>query len=247
MNQNHLLPPVHDEAKVRFHNKPPSPNSLINPLTSSLPLFFLSNDKLSISSQEHPLTFTVMSLSSGNSLRPLFTSLSSLSTCAFSSSSSLWNWLCPSPLCWCCSDRKTHPPPAALSLSLPDSHWLPVRGDITLLLYPPASLPPSSSVPSLALSSPHSLWILTIPLLYPPVLPPPSFLYSIASALFFIHVYSLDPWSCSYYCSYIHPCSSKHYNSYCALAYSTQPMAPQHFFSFLLLHHYRSTQTTKVK
>lgn len=168
MNQNHLLLPVHDEAKVRFHNKPPSPNSLINPLTSSLPLFFLSNDKLSISSQEHPLTFTVMSLSSGNSLRPLFTSLSSLSTCAFSSSSSLWNWLCPSPLCWCCSDRKTHPPPAALSLSLPDSHWLPVRGDITLLLYPPASLPPSSSVPSLALSSPHSLWILTIPLLYPP-------------------------------------------------------------------------------
>ena len=147
MNQNHLLLPVHDEAKVWFHNKPPSPNILINPLTSSLLLFFLSNDKLSIYSQKHPLTFTVMSVSSGNSLRPFFTSLSSLSTCAFSSSSSLWNWLCPSPLCWCCSDRKTHPPPAALSLSLPDSHWLPVRGDITLLLYPPASLPPSLPPP----------------------------------------------------------------------------------------------------
>lgn len=189
MNQNHLLLPVHDEAKVRFHNKPPSPNSLINPLTSSLPLFFLSNDKLSISSQEHPLTFTVMSLSSGNSLRPLFTSLSSLSTCAFSSSSSLWNWLCPSPLCWCCSDRKTHPPPAALSLSLPDSHWLPVRGDITLLLYPPASLPPSlllCSLPrslftSLSMDSDHSF-----------IVPPRS------SSSFLLVLYRL--------CPLLHPC-----------------------------------------
>lgn len=81
-----------------------------------------------------------------------FSPLSSLSTCVFSFSS-LWNWLWPSSLCWCCSDRKTHPPSAALSHSLLDSHWLPVRGDITLLLCLSASLLLCSLPLSLSLSS----------------------------------------------------------------------------------------------
>lgn len=138
--------------------------------------------------------------------------LSSLSTCAFSFSS-LWNWLCTSSLCWCCSDRKTHPPSAALSLSLPDSHWLPVRGDITLLL----CLPPSSSVPSLSLSlftsvsadSDHSF-----------IIPPPfPVLYLLPlSSSSSLHKYWIS--CCSYYCSYLQPYSVSIIINVCVLAYS---------------------------
>lgn len=97
-----------------------------------------------------------------------FSPLSSLSTCVFSFSS-LWNWLWPSSLCWCCSDRKTHPPSAALSLT----HSLTLIGCLLEVTSPffSACLPPSSSVPSLSLSLslPHSQRTLAIPLLYPPL------------------------------------------------------------------------------
>ncbi len=157
MNQTRLLLPVEDEAKVRFHNKPPPPKSLINPLTSSLLLSFclMTNYPFHHKNIHVPSHWCSCPLASPCVPFPL----SSLSTCVFSSCS-LWNLLCPSPLCWCCSDRKTHPPPAALSLSLPDSHWLPVRGDITLLLCLPASLLlcslPRSLFTSVSVDSDHS-------------------------------------------------------------------------------------------
>jgi len=54
---------------------------------------------------------------------------------------------------WCCSDRKTHPHSTALSPSLPDSHWLTVRGDITLLLCLPPFLLLLCSLPYSLLTS----------------------------------------------------------------------------------------------
>lgn len=126
----------------RFHCKAPPLNSVINPLTSSHLLSYLQTTNCSSRHKKNPLTSTVMLFSSGNSLFPFAHSLPYLLV----SFLPLWNWLCPSSLCWCCSDRKTHPPSAelSLSLSLPDSHWLPVRGDITLLLcLPPPVFPPS--------------------------------------------------------------------------------------------------------
>lgn len=137
----------------------------------------------------------------------LCSSLSSLSTCAFSSSSSLWNWLCTSPLCWCCSDRKTHPPPAALSPPLLASHWLPVRGDITLLLCLPASVLlcslPRSLFTSISVDPGHSFIVTPSPASSPPycplsVPPPPS-------VLFFLPVRTVWIYrsSCCYYCAYM--------------------------------------------
>lgn len=142
---------------MQFHNKPPPPNSLINPLTALL----LFNDKPSMSSQKDPLTFTETFPSTGNSVSPFPPSLPYL----------LVPFL---PLLYESGCAPLFPADAAviekhtllrpLSLSLPDSHWLPVRGDITLLVCLPPSLLLCTLPLSLSLSSPHSLWILTIPL-----------------------------------------------------------------------------------
>lgn len=85
-------------------------------------------------------------LSSGNSLRPFPHSLPYLLV----SFLPLWNWLCPLLSADAAVIENTPSFSRALSLSLPDSHWLPAWGDITLLLcLPPLMFPPS-------------LWILTI-------------------------------------------------------------------------------------
>lgn len=130
--------------------------------------------------------------------------------CLFSSSS-LSNWLCPSLLCWCCSDRKTHPPLATLSLP----PWLSLAA-CSRWHHPcsqSASLPPPLFPPSLILSSPHSVdsdhsFIV-------PSSSSSSFLSSIQPSVLPVSSPSLcTVWSsCCYYCFYIHPCSAEHNNA----------------------------------
>lgn len=170
-----------DEAKVRCHNKLPPPNNLIRPI---IPVHRRS---VSIKWQSAASRLKKILLPpewcSSKPAAPgvSFSSLSSWSICVFSSSF-LWNWLCPlySPLSLSADaaviEKHTLLWPRSLP-PLPDSHWLPVRGDITLLLCLPASLSPPPFPPclplSLSLSSPQFLWILTIPLLcFSSILPP---------------------------------------------------------------------------
>lgn len=114
---------------------------LINLLTSSLLLSFCWITKtFSYLHNDAPLLW--------NSWCPFPSS--SLSTCAFSSFS-LWNWLHPSPLCWCCSDRKTHPPLATLALS-PSLTLIGCLVKVTSLFFPACPLPLPLLPPSLSLS-----------------------------------------------------------------------------------------------
>lgn len=71
----------------------------------------------------------------------------------------LWNWLCTSPLCWCCSDRKTHPPSAALALS-PSLTLIGCLVEVTSPFFSaclPASHPPPVFPPSLCVFWPQLL------------------------------------------------------------------------------------------
>lgn len=145
-----------DEAKVRCHNKLPPPNNLIRPI---IPVHRRS---VSIKWQSAASRLKKILLPpewcSSKPAAPgvSFSSLSSWSTCVFSSSF-LWNWLCPlySPLSLS-ADAAVIEKHTLLWLRslppLPDSHWLPVRGDITLLLCLPASLSPPPFPPCLPLS-----------------------------------------------------------------------------------------------
>lgn len=153
-------PPAWDEPKVRFWSKPPPPSSLINPLTSTLLLSL--RVMTNCPPYQKKMLLPAEWCSSALSSRLFLIYLSFLSLLYENDRAPF--------LCWCCSDRKTHPPSASLSHS-PSLTLIGCLLEVTspFLFCLPPSLLLLCSLPSL--SSPHSLWILAIPLLYPSVLP----------------------------------------------------------------------------
>lgn len=181
-----------------FHNKPPPLNSLINPLTSSHLLSYRWMTNCSSHHKKILLPPQWCSFPPGYSLRPFPHSLPYL----LGSFLPLWNWLCPLLSADAAViEKHTLLRPSSLSLSLPDSHWLPIRGDITLLFCLPPTL--------LLCSLPHSVdsdHYCNLPYL-------PSCPLSIPSVLFVLPVYCVD-----YYSSCVQLSSAKHNNADCVLA-----------------------------
>lgn len=173
-----LLLPVEDEAKVRFHNKPPPPNSLINPLISSLLLSFclMTNYPL------HHKTSTYLHTDVPVLLQVLVSLSPSLLYLLVSFRPVLYEIYCAPLLSADAAVIEKHTLLRPLSLS-PSLTLIGCLLEVTSPFFS-ACLPPSSSVPSLALSSPQSLWILTIPLLdNPPFFALPSSIYCLCSPL----------------------------------------------------------------
>lgn len=148
-----------------------------------------------------------MFLCSGNSLRPFPTSLPYLLVPFLPL---LYEIDCAPLLSADAAVIEKHTLLRPFSPSLPDSHWLPVRGDITLLLWLLPSLLlcslPRSLFTSLSVDSDHSF-------IAPPLLLPVLYLFPLSSSS---SLYTV--WISRSSCSYIQPCSGKHNNAYCTLA-----------------------------
>lgn len=161
-------PPAWDEPKVRFWNKPPPPSSLINPLTSTLllSLHVMTNCPPRHKKMLLPAEWCSLALSACP-FRPLFL----IYLCLFF----LFSMKMIVPLSSADAaviEKHTLLRPLSLSLSLPDSHWLPVRGDITLpflpaSLPPPPLFPPITLLTSLLVDSGHSFIVPLCPPLSP--------------------------------------------------------------------------------
>lgn len=124
------------------------------------------NDKLSILSQKHPLTFPVMLLYSCNSSSPFPPSLPYLLVPFLSL---LCEIDCAPLLSADAAVIEKHTLLRPLSLS-PSLTLIGCLLEVTSPFFS-ACLPPPLFPPSLSLSSPQSQRILTIPLLYPPPFP----------------------------------------------------------------------------
>lgn len=190
-------PPAWDEPKVRFWNKPPPPSSLINPLTSTLllSLHVMTNCPPRHKKMLLPAEWCSLALSA-RPFRPLFL----IYLCLFF----LFSMKMIVPLSSADAaviEKHTLLRPLSLSLSLPDSHWLPVRGDITLPFLPACLPPSSSSVPSH--HSPHLTPCGFRPFLYCTPLSSP----------FSFHTVRIKGSSSSFYCSCIHLGSARHNNN----------------------------------